>query len=90
MSHRLLRHLGHISYGVFCIHLPVLHFVMWSSGYQLFDGHLLQIFTMTLVLSLLAAELLYRLVELPCQRLKGLGRRSAASTTATDSAVTTR
>jgi peptidoglycan/LPS O-acetylase OafA/YrhL len=90
MSHRFLRHLGHISYGVFCIHLPVLHFVMWSTGYRLFDGHLVQIFGLTLLLSLLAAEVLYRLVELPCQRLKDLGRRSAASTTATDTAATTR
>lgn len=90
MSHPFLRHLGHISYGIFCIHLPVLHFVMWQTGYELFDGHFFQIYGLTLVLSLLAAEVLYRLVELPCQRLKDLGRRSAATTTARDSAVTTR
>lgn len=90
MSHRALRHLGHISYGLFCIHLPVLHFVMWSTGYQLFDGHFTQIFVLTLGLSLIAAEVLYRLIEVPSQRLKNLGRRSAASTIATDRAVTTR
>ena len=28
MSHPVLRHLGHISYGIFCLHLPVLHLVI--------------------------------------------------------------
>lgn len=90
MSHPVPRHLGHISYGVFCIHLPVLHFVMWLTGYALFDGHALQIFGLTLLLSLLAAEGLYRLVELPAMRLRTLGQRPSAPTTATESANATR
>ena len=32
-----------ISYGFFCLHLPVLHLVMWVTGWELFDGHCLQI-----------------------------------------------
>jgi peptidoglycan/LPS O-acetylase OafA/YrhL len=90
MSHRFLRHLGHISYGIFLVHMSVLHFVMWWTGYELFEGHFVQIFVLTLALSLIASEVLYRVVEVPCQRLKGLGRRSAATTTATETAVTTR
>jgi peptidoglycan/LPS O-acetylase OafA/YrhL len=90
MSHAALRHLGYISYGIFLVHMSILHFVMWWTGYELFEGHFVQIFVLTLVLSLIASEALYRVVEVPCQRLKGLGRKSAATTTATDSAVTTR
>lgn len=75
MSHPALRHLGHISYSVFLIHMPVLELVMGITGYPLFGGNLPQIFTLTLVLSLLASEALYRLVERPAMRL---GRRDDA------------
>lgn len=81
LSHPRLRRLGHISYGLFCLHLPVLHFVMWVTGYELFQGHFWQILVLTLVLSLLAAELSYRLVEEPAMRLRGLGRPRAVATT---------
>lgn len=70
MSHPAARHLGHLSYGIFCIHLPLLHLVMWITGYELFDGHLIQISLITLVLSVLAAEAIYRWVETPFMRLK--------------------
>lgn len=75
MSRRFLRHLGHISYSTFCIHLPVLHLVMGVTGYTLFGGHGLQIWSLTLVLSLVASELLYRLVERPAMRLRNVRRR---------------
>ncbi len=78
MSVPALRHLGHISYSVFCIHLPVLTLVVAVTGYELFLGHGMQIWALTLVLSLVAAELLYRLVELPAQRLRNLGRPPVA------------
>jgi peptidoglycan/LPS O-acetylase OafA/YrhL len=65
-----LRHLGHISYGIFCIHLPVLHLVMWVTGYELFRGHGRQIWLLTVLISVGAAELIYRLVEKPAMRLK--------------------
>jgi peptidoglycan/LPS O-acetylase OafA/YrhL len=79
MSARPLRHLGHISYSTFCIHLPVLYGVMAVTGYRLFDGHGPQIWVLTLVVSLLASEALYRLVERPGMRLAALGRRSSRS-----------
>jgi peptidoglycan/LPS O-acetylase OafA/YrhL len=72
MSSRPLRHLGHISYATFCIHLPVLHLVMAVGGYELFGGHGFEIWAATVVLSLLASEVLYRLVELPGLRLRNL------------------
>jgi peptidoglycan/LPS O-acetylase OafA/YrhL len=63
-----LRHLGHISYSVFCLHLPVLHLVMGVTGYPLFGGHGLTIWVLTVLGSLVAAELAYRLVERPAMR----------------------
>jgi peptidoglycan/LPS O-acetylase OafA/YrhL len=90
MSHPALRHLGHISYGVFLIHMSVLQFVMWWTGYPLFGGHLFQIFALTLVLSLAAAEVLYRVVELPCMRLRNLGSRSTPAATTAETATSTR
>jgi peptidoglycan/LPS O-acetylase OafA/YrhL len=72
MAGRLPRHLGHISYSVFCIHLPVLHLVMTRGDYVLFGGHGLEIWALTLALSLVAAELLYRLVERPANRLRSM------------------
>ena len=39
MSWPPLRHLGHISYSIFCVHLLVLHLVMGVTGYPLFGGH---------------------------------------------------
>jgi peptidoglycan/LPS O-acetylase OafA/YrhL len=60
-----LRHLGHISYSTFCIHLPMLYAVMAVMDYGLFAGHGLQIWAITLAASLLASELLYRFVERP-------------------------
>ena len=82
LSHHWARHLGFISYGFFCLHLPVLHLVMWLTGWRLFDGRFLAIWLLALVGSLLAAELAYRLVEGPSLRLKDLGRARPATTTA--------
>jgi peptidoglycan/LPS O-acetylase OafA/YrhL len=76
MSARPLRHLGHISFSIFCIHLPLLHLAWYLTGYELFHGHGLQIWALTLAMTLVASELLYRYVELPGMRLKNLGRRT--------------
>lgn len=70
MSRRALRHLGHISYSIFCIHLLILHGVMDLLGYELFTGHGWTIFAVTAALSILAAELLYRFVERPFMSLR--------------------
>lgn len=91
MSARLPRHLGHISYSVFCIHLPILYLVMEVTDYPLFGGHTVQIWVLTVALSLAASEVLYRLVELPAMRLKNL--RLPGSTrppTSTHKAASTR
>ncbi|NYI76595.1 acyltransferase family protein [Nocardioides panzhihuensis] len=70
LGHRFSQWLGRISYGIFCLHMPVLHLVMWVTGWKIFDGHGLQIWAMTVVLSLVVAEVAYRLVELPFARLR--------------------
>lgn len=69
MSHGWSRHIGVISYGVFCIHLPVLHLIMSTTGWQLFGGRFFTLLALTTIISLAAAELLYRLVERPALRL---------------------
>lgn len=87
MGHAWSRRLGWISYSIFCLHLLVLHLVMWSTGWPLFQGRGLEIWVLTLAGSLVAAELGYRLVERPALRLKDLrplGRRRG-STDATSS-----
>lgn len=89
MSLRLPRRLGHISYSVFCIHLPVLHFVMWWRDYTPFTGHGVEIWTLTLVLSLAASEALYRVVELPFLRLRNLGARPSPAAVRTTATATT-
>ncbi|GAA4366197.1 acyltransferase [Nocardioides caricicola] len=80
MSAPLPRHIGHISYSVFCIHLPILYLVMQVTDYPLFGGHTWQIWCLTVVLSLAASEVLYRVVELPAMRLKNLRLRRSPRT----------
>ncbi len=86
MSTGTLRHLGHISYSLFCIHLVVLSLAWELTGFELFAGRGLEIWALTLVASLAASELLYRLVELPGMRLKNL--RAGAAGPAAESAAT--
>lgn len=83
-----LRHLGHISYGMFLIHMAVIELVMHLTGYQLFRGHFVQIYGLTLVLTIPAAELLYRLVERPFMRLRPRERSGTSSPTAAPKATT--
>jgi peptidoglycan/LPS O-acetylase OafA/YrhL len=80
------RRLGWISYSLFCLHLPVLHLVMWATGWPLFHGHGLLIWLLTVVASVVVADLSYRLVERPVLRLKGShsGPAVEASTATTD------
>ncbi len=92
LTNRVARHLGLISYGIFALHLPLLHLVMWTTGWELFAGRGLQIWALTMVVSIAAAEVAYRLVERPALRLKSvhpLRRRGAVpaenSTAATGS-----
>ena len=80
MSSRALRHLGHISYGIFCIHLVMLSLVYRFTGYVVFRGDTLQVWAMALVMSIVAAEILYRVVELPGVRFGHRGRPKSAAT----------
>ncbi len=81
MSLPLLRHVGHISYGLFCVHLVVLELVARWRGMRLFEGGTVELFTMTLVISLVVSELLYRLVERPVMRLRNVGGLSRTRST---------
>lgn len=72
MAHPRLRHLGHISYGVFCLHVLVLHLILWATPIDLFQGDLLVLWTTATVATLLVSDVTYRLIERPAMRL---GRR---------------
>lgn len=96
VGHPVGRRLGWISYGIFCLHLPLLHLIMWVTGWPLFQGRGLAIWGLALVLSVLAAEAAYRLVERPALALKNRppallrGRSEAAATSDADSGSTIR
>lgn len=81
-----LRHLGHISYSLFCCHVVVLWLLFDLLDLKLFDESFLLVTALVLVVSLPFSELLYRLVERPFLRLKNAGRRTPAATT-TDTAA---
>lgn len=81
MSHRWARRLGHISYGIFCLHLVVLHFVYWATPYAMFEGNdLFPVLGLTLLITVPLAELLYRFVESPFMRLRHLGSATPSKT----------
>ena len=90
LTRHAARHLGFISYGLFCLHLPVLHLVMRVMGWELFEGRFLAIWLIALPVSLAAAEIAYRCVEAPSLRLKDLGRSRAARTTDATRGTSTR
>ena len=90
LGHPAGRHLGFISYSFFCLHLPMLHLVMWLTGWQLFEGRFPAIWLTALVASLAAAELSYRLVETPLMRLRNLRPPRPASTTEPTTGTSTR
>ena len=83
MSTRFLRHLGHISYGIFCVHLVILELVARWRGIDLFEGRTTELFILTLVITVVVAEGLYWLVERPVMRLKN--RRTSRRGRSTDS-----
>ncbi|CAA9383467.1 MAG: hypothetical protein AVDCRST_MAG47-2348 [uncultured Nocardioidaceae bacterium] len=83
-----LRHAGHLSYGVFCFHLVVLELVADWRDIELFRGRGLELFGITLVLTLLVCEVVYRLVERPALRLKDVGPGRPGSTATTAATVT--
>lgn len=84
LANPIPRHVGHLSYGVFCVHLVLLELIADWRNVSLFEGRTWELFGLTLLASLLVAELLYRGVERPSQRLRNL--RSPRSTSAAASA----
>lgn len=96
LLHPAARHLGHTSYGLFCLHVPVLHLVVAVTSWEVFTAPFWPLWLSVLAVSLVAAELAYRLIERPALRLKGrhpLSRRrpgSPASTSAPTSGTSTR
>ena len=79
VSHPVGRHLGHVSYPLFCVHLVVLELIDQLTPWEPFTGGSWTIFAVTLLVSLALAELLHRFVEVPCLRLR---RRSTSSSSA--------
>lgn len=98
MAHPVARHLGVISYGLFALHLPMLHLVMHVTGWTLFQIDLVPLWLLTFGASLVVAEVAYRLIERPALRLKNLpvpwsargSRASPASTSTETSGTSTR
>ncbi|MDN4163122.1 acyltransferase family protein [Nocardioides abyssi] len=82
-GHPVARRLGLVSYSLFAFHLLVLHGVMAVMDWPIFGGHGPQILVLALVGSLVAAEVGYRLLEVPAMRLKRLvpPRRTRAEPT---------
>lgn len=78
-SVRALRHLGHVSYSVFCTHLIVLALLQERMDYELFSGRFLFMWVMTLGLTLAVSELAYWLVERPGMSLARRGRRDVTA-----------
>lgn len=90
LAHRVARHLGHVSYSLFCCHLIVLEAVMRIGGFELFLVSWPLLFVLVLGASLVVAEVLYRCVERPAMRLVAVRRSgSTAPPTTTASTPTT-
>lgn len=88
LSHRFVRHIGHLSYSLFCCHMLVLYLVAPRLGFQLFNSSWFVVFTTVLVISLLISEILYRGVELPFMRLKNGASRKRVHDTAPSETAT--
>jgi peptidoglycan/LPS O-acetylase OafA/YrhL len=82
LAHRFLRHLGHISYSLFCCHVIVIAVLFDRLDLTQFAENMWFVLGIVLVVSLTVSELLYRLVERPFMRLKDLGRRRPTAATA--------
>nr|WP_241728890.1 acyltransferase [Nocardioides zeae] len=69
LAHPVLRRLGTLSYGVFCLHLVVLHLVLQNVGWEHGEAPLHVLLPVVLGISLVAAEVAHRLVEAPAMRI---------------------
>lgn len=68
LSTRSARHLGHISYSMFLVHMALIPVVMWIFGFEDFGGHFAVILIGTVAASAAVSEVLYRFVEKPFVR----------------------
>ena len=81
LSSRVPRHVGHLSYGIFCVHLLLLELIADWRDMPLFGGRGIELFVLTLRASLLVSEVLHRVVERPAQRLRDAWPRQSRSAT---------
>jgi peptidoglycan/LPS O-acetylase OafA/YrhL len=81
LSLPVLRHVGHLSYGVFCVHLILLELIADWRDMPLFEGRGLELFALTLAASLVVSEVLHRLVERPALRLRNVWTKGSTSAT---------
>ncbi|WP_162254073.1 acyltransferase family protein [Nocardioides sp. Soil774] len=88
-SLRVLRHLGHVSYSIFCTHLIVLALLQEGIDYELFSGRFGWMWVVTLGLTLAVSELAYWLVERPGMSLARRGKRTDNAQHATAETVST-
>lgn len=88
MSHPALRYLGRISYGVFCVHLLVLHYVLAWRHIEVFTGHFVEVLVLTLVGTLGLSAIIFRFIETPLNRFKTFGRpRTEPATKPSETAI---
>lgn len=80
LSSPALRHVGHLSYGIFCVHLVLLELIADWRDMPLFEGRGIELFALTLAASLLVSEVLHRAVERPTLRLRNVWWRGSTST----------
>ncbi len=81
-SNRFLRHLGHISFSLFCSHVIVIAVLFDRFDLTQFGENMWFVLAVVLAISLMISEVLYRVVEAPFMRLKDLGRRKPTATVA--------
>ncbi len=88
LSHRFVRHVGHLSYSLFCCHMIVLYVLAPRMGLDLFNSSWPVLFAAILSISLVISEALYRFVELPFMRFKrGVSPKTTQSTAPSDTAT---
>lgn len=79
LTSRPARHLGRISYSLFCCHMIVLYLLTPRLGLDLFQSSWAVLLVVVLGSSLVISHLLYRFVERPFLALKGWSPRRTAT-----------
>ena len=83
-STRILLHLGHVSYSIFCLHLIVLALLLERTDYELFSGRFATTWLITMAATIVVSEATYWLIERPA--MSWGGRRSGRSSDRSDDA----